>query len=92
MHTVATRAEWVARKIRAVLTELAETQLELLSSIMPTHAIQFLAMESSEAVPEHFLAMESSQAVPAHVSRLARGHLGVTLLFMDICGYTSMSK
>mmetsp|Transcript_26358 Transcript_26358/g.71294 ORF Transcript_26358/g.71294 Transcript_26358/m.71294 type:complete len:144 (+) Transcript_26358:182-613(+) len=36
--------------------------------------------------------MESSQAVPAHVSRLARGHLGVTLLFMDICGYTSMSK
>uniref|UniRef100_A0A7S3VNZ9 Guanylate cyclase domain-containing protein n=1 Tax=Dunaliella tertiolecta TaxID=3047 RepID=A0A7S3VNZ9_DUNTE len=58
---------------------LAESQLELLSSIMPQHAIQFLAMESTDAVPEY-------------VGQLARSHSNVTLLFMDIVGFTSMSK
>eukprot|EP00200_Dunaliella_tertiolecta_P015905 CAMPEP_0202420496 /NCGR_PEP_ID=MMETSP1128-20130828/49848_1 /ASSEMBLY_ACC=CAM_ASM_000463 /TAXON_ID=3047 /ORGANISM="Dunaliella tertiolecta, Strain CCMP1320" /LENGTH=281 /DNA_ID=CAMNT_0049028479 /DNA_START=172 /DNA_END=1014 /DNA_ORIENTATION=+ len=66
-------------KARAILTALAESQLELLANIMPQHAIQFLAMESSEAVPEH-------------VGQLARAHKSATLMFMDICGFTSMSK
>ncbi|KAF5837936.1 hypothetical protein DUNSADRAFT_3657 [Dunaliella salina] len=66
-------------QVRATLSTLAESQLILLSSIMPQHAVQFLATESSEAVPEH-------------VGQLARAHKGVTLLFMDIVGFTSMSK
>eukprot|EP00200_Dunaliella_tertiolecta_P002526 CAMPEP_0202348956 /NCGR_PEP_ID=MMETSP1126-20121109/6653_1 /ASSEMBLY_ACC=CAM_ASM_000457 /TAXON_ID=3047 /ORGANISM="Dunaliella tertiolecta, Strain CCMP1320" /LENGTH=658 /DNA_ID=CAMNT_0048940695 /DNA_START=339 /DNA_END=2315 /DNA_ORIENTATION=- len=66
-------------KVRTVLMALAESQLELLANIMPQHAIQFLALESSEAVPEH-------------VGQLARAHKSATLMFMDICGFTSMSK
>ncbi|KAF5837935.1 hypothetical protein DUNSADRAFT_3656 [Dunaliella salina] len=66
-------------QVRTTLTTLAELQLELLSSLMPQHAIEFLATESSEAIPEH-------------VGQLARAHRGVTLLFMDIVGFTSMSK
>mmetsp|Transcript_21429 Transcript_21429/g.55815 ORF Transcript_21429/g.55815 Transcript_21429/m.55815 type:complete len:1059 (+) Transcript_21429:129-3305(+) len=66
-------------QVRTTLTMLAESQLELLSSIMPQHAIQFLAMESTDAVPEY-------------VGQLARSHSNVTLLFMDIVGFTSMSK
>jgi len=66
-------------RVRKMLTALAESQLELLASIMPQHAIQFLAMESSEAVPEH-------------VGHLARAHKSATLLFMDVCGFTAMAK
>jgi len=39
-----------------------------------------------------FLAMESTQAVPCNIGLLARAHADVTLLFMDICGFTAMSK
>mmetsp|Transcript_18118 Transcript_18118/g.50743 ORF Transcript_18118/g.50743 Transcript_18118/m.50743 type:complete len:350 (-) Transcript_18118:842-1891(-) len=46
---------------------------------MPQHAIQFLALQSTAAVPQH-------------VGQLARAHKGVTLLFMDIVGFTQMSK
>jgi len=66
-------------QVRATLSSLAESQLELISSIMPQHAVQFLALESTAAVPEH-------------VGRLARAHKGVTLMFMDICGFTAMCK
>jgi len=66
-------------QVQATLSALAESQLELLSSIMPQHAIQFLALESTEAVPRH-------------VAQLAHAHKGVTLLFMDIVGFTSMCK
>jgi len=66
-------------QVQSTLSTLAESQLELLSSIMPQHAIQFLALESTEAVPRH-------------VAELAHAHTGVTLLFMDIVGFTSMCK
>jgi len=66
-------------QVKATLTALAESQLELLSSCMPQHAIQFLAMESTEAVPEH-------------VGQLARAHQDVTILFMDVVEFTSFSK
>ncbi|KAF5843538.1 nucleotide cyclase [Dunaliella salina] len=66
-------------QVQSTLSALAESQLELLSSLMPQHAVQFLALESTEAVPRH-------------VAELARAHKGVTLLFMDIVGFTSMSK
>eukprot|EP00983_Pelagomonas_calceolata_P081896 1155740-Pelagomonas_calceolata.AAC.1 len=39
-----------------------------------------------------FLALQSTAAVPQHVGQLARAHKGVTLLFMDIVGFTQMSK
>ncbi len=37
-------------QIHAALSELAEAQLALLAGIMPHHALQFLAMESTAAV------------------------------------------
>lgn len=39
-----------------------------------------------------FLAMQSSSAVPMNVNQIARRHSGVTLLFMDIKGFTSMAQ
>ncbi|KAF5829769.1 hypothetical protein DUNSADRAFT_15534 [Dunaliella salina] len=66
-------------QVRTTLTALAESQLELLSSALPQHAIQFLAMQSVEAVPEN-------------VGQLARAHQDVTIMFMDIVGFTEMSK
>jgi len=36
--------------------------------------------------------MESTQAVPRSIGHLARAHTDVTLMFMDICGFTAMSK
>ncbi|KAF5829378.1 hypothetical protein DUNSADRAFT_16182 [Dunaliella salina] len=66
-------------KVRTILTALAEAQLELLADLMPQHAIKFLAMESSEAVPQC-------------VGQLARKHKDATIMCMDICGFTAMSK
>eukprot|EP00983_Pelagomonas_calceolata_P028756 900857-Pelagomonas_calceolata.AAC.1 len=45
------------------------------------HAIDFLARQSS-----------ATDAIPQNMAKLARTHEAVTLLFMDICGYTTMSK
>jgi len=39
-----------------------------------------------------FLALESPEAVPRNIGKLARKHKGVTLLFMDIVGFTEFSK
>eukprot|EP00200_Dunaliella_tertiolecta_P012851 CAMPEP_0202391218 /NCGR_PEP_ID=MMETSP1127-20130417/91720_1 /ASSEMBLY_ACC=CAM_ASM_000462 /TAXON_ID=3047 /ORGANISM="Dunaliella tertiolecta, Strain CCMP1320" /LENGTH=807 /DNA_ID=CAMNT_0048993637 /DNA_START=585 /DNA_END=3009 /DNA_ORIENTATION=- len=94
-------------QVQSTLSTLAESQLELLSSIMPQHAIQFLALESTAAVPGRVAelahahkgvtllfmdALESTAAVPGRVAELAHAHKGVTLLFMDIVGFTSMCK
>eukprot|EP00983_Pelagomonas_calceolata_P104206 1158998-Pelagomonas_calceolata.AAC.5 len=45
------------------------------------HAIDFLARQSS-----------ATDAIPQNMAKLARGHEAVTLLFMDICGFTTMAK
>jgi class 3 adenylate cyclase len=39
-----------------------------------------------------FLVTESQGAIPKHVGQLARHHAQVTLMFMDIQGFTAMSK
>ncbi|KAF5832535.1 hypothetical protein DUNSADRAFT_11530 [Dunaliella salina] len=67
------------KRAQATLLALAESQLEILSGFLPQHAIQFLALQSTAAVPQS-------------VGQLARAHKGVTLLFMDIVGFTAMSK
>ncbi|KAF5829774.1 nucleotide cyclase [Dunaliella salina] len=45
------------------------------------HAIEFLAKRDSNA-----------DTIPQNVGKLARSHKMATVLFMDICGFTSMSK
>mmetsp|Transcript_9359 Transcript_9359/g.25236 ORF Transcript_9359/g.25236 Transcript_9359/m.25236 type:complete len:447 (+) Transcript_9359:4403-5743(+) len=66
-------------QVQAALSELAEAQLALLAGIMPHHALQFLALESTSAVP-------------TNAASLAREHKGCTIMFMDIVGFTSMCK
>lgn len=43
-------------------------------------------------LPLQFLATESVEAVPKFVGQLARAHQNVTIMFMDIVGFTQMSK
>ena len=54
-------------------------QLQMLCGIFPRHIIEFLSMRNLAAVPENYGA-------------LARSHEDITILFMDIVGFTSMSK
>ncbi|KAF5837932.1 adenylate and guanylate cyclase catalytic domain-containing protein [Dunaliella salina] len=68
-------------QVQGFLLSLAESQLLLLSSLLPKHAIDFLARQSS-----------ATDAIPQNMAKLARSHEAVTLLFMDICGYTTMAK
>ena len=57
-------------------------QLTMLSQIFPRHVIEYL----SGLVPS----TDGVQA--ADISTLARSHENVTILFMDIVGFTTMSK
>ena len=62
------------------LATLSEGQLSLLSSIFPRHVVEHLSMNGDMSrLPEHF-------------GGLARTHDNVTLLFLDIVGFTEMSK
>ncbi|GAX81666.1 hypothetical protein CEUSTIGMA_g9094.t1 [Chlamydomonas eustigma] len=63
----------------SILTGLSEGQLSMLSGIFPRHVIEFLSFNGSNAAPEL-------------MGQLARTHNDVTILFMDIVGFTDMSK
>lgn len=49
---------------------------------------QLLTAPHNALAPLQFLALQSTAAVPANTASLARRHKGVTLLFMDIVGFT----
>ena len=51
----------------------------MLCGIFPRHIIEFLSTRNLSSVPEHYGA-------------LARSHEDITILFMDIVGFTSMAK
>ncbi|GFH07034.1 guanylate cyclase domain-containing protein, partial [Haematococcus lacustris] len=65
--------------MEALLADLAESQLRMASNIFPRHVLEFLATNRGNNAPED-------------VAQLARQHKDVTLLFMDIVGFTSMAK
>ncbi|KAJ9529772.1 hypothetical protein QJQ45_014550, partial [Haematococcus lacustris] len=60
------------------LAELTEAQLSMLSQIFPRHVIEALSMGAEIDVDT--------------IARLARSHRDVSILFMDIAGFTAMSK
>ncbi|KAJ9507019.1 hypothetical protein QJQ45_004685 [Haematococcus lacustris] len=62
-----------------MLADLAESQLTMASQIFPKHIIEYMATSGPSFGPEQ-------------VAGLARQHHHVTILFMDIVGFTSMSK
>jgi hypothetical protein len=66
-------------QLEASIVELSEAQCSMLSSVFPRHIIEFLSL----------IKMES---IPAHIAEVARTHENVTIMFMDIVGFTSMSK
>ncbi|GAX76114.1 hypothetical protein CEUSTIGMA_g3557.t1 [Chlamydomonas eustigma] len=59
------------------MTALTEAQLTMLENMFPRHILEFVM---GTALPQ------------ANLGDLARQHEQVTILFMDICGFTSMSK
>ncbi|GFH08277.1 guanylate cyclase domain-containing protein [Haematococcus lacustris] len=65
-------------RLEKTLTELTEAQLSMLSQIFPRHVIEALSMGADIDVDT--------------IARLARSHTGVSILFMDIAGFTAMSK
>lgn len=65
-------------QVQDALLSLAEGQLLLLSSFLPQHAIEFLAKQCNAA------------SLPQPHS-LARSHRQVTLMFVDVVGFTSMA-
>jgi class 3 adenylate cyclase len=58
---------------------MSESQLSLLSDIFPRHVIEFLSLHDGVCPPEF-------------IGSLARKHQDVTILFMDVVGFTAMSK
>ncbi|KAJ9508086.1 hypothetical protein QJQ45_021443 [Haematococcus lacustris] len=62
-----------------MLADLAESQLTMASQIFPKHIIEYMATSGPSFGPQQ-------------VAGLARQHHHVTILFMDIVGFTSMSK
>ncbi|KAG1671140.1 hypothetical protein FOA52_005394 [Chlamydomonas sp. UWO 241] len=62
-----------------VLQELARAQLTVLSQSFPRHIVEFFSQFGGESVP-------------THMGSLARFHKDVTIMFMDIVGFTAMSK
>ncbi|GAX81550.1 hypothetical protein CEUSTIGMA_g8978.t1 [Chlamydomonas eustigma] len=65
--------------METLLGNMSEGQLSLLSSIFPRHVVEFLS------------ANDLSQ-LSAHFGSLARSHNHVTILFLDIVGFTVMSN
>ena len=53
-------------------------QLGMMAGIFPRHVIEYFSTHQA--------------AVPERMGQLARSHEGVTILFMDIVGFTSMAK
>lgn len=62
-----------------LLIEMSEGQLEMLSEIFPRHVIEFLSLHGLTCSPEL-------------IGSLARNHRDVTVLFMDIVGFTAMAN
>ncbi|GFH18227.1 guanylate cyclase domain-containing protein [Haematococcus lacustris] len=68
-----------AAAMETLLADLAESQLNTAASIFPKHIVEFLATSGNTSAPNQ-------------MAELARRHEDVTLLFMDIVGFTTMSK
>ena len=67
-------------QLENTLSELTEAQLAMLSQIFPRHVIEALSMGNSDNISVE------------QVAALAHSHRDVTVLVMDLVGFTSMSK
>ncbi|GAX73391.1 hypothetical protein CEUSTIGMA_g844.t1 [Chlamydomonas eustigma] len=66
-------------QMETTLADMSEGQLSLLSTIFPRHVVEHLSLTDLSALPSHF-------------GSLARSHDDVTILFLDIVGFTAMSQ
>ncbi|GFH31673.1 guanylate cyclase domain-containing protein, partial [Haematococcus lacustris] len=73
-----------AMETEKLLADLAEAQLRTASTIFPRHVVEFMTTRALKG--------GTSSTSPQEVAQLARQHKDVTLLFMDIVGFTSMAK
>ena len=60
-------------------TSTPKVHLDMLIDVYPRHVIEFLATHGTGAVPEA-------------VAQLAHSHTGISIFFMDVVGFTPMSK
>ncbi|KAF5842755.1 hypothetical protein DUNSADRAFT_5128, partial [Dunaliella salina] len=67
------------RKMRAISTALAQSQLQVLANFMPHQLLTCLAMESSEVARER-------------LRRLACAHKSATLMFLSVCGFNTAQE
>ena len=58
---------------------IPKVHLDMLIDVYPRHVIEFLATHGTGAVPEA-------------VAQLAHSHTGISIFFMDVVGFTPMSK
>ncbi|KAL6752720.1 hypothetical protein V8C86DRAFT_2748763 [Haematococcus lacustris] len=65
--------------MEALLADLVETQLNTAANLFPRHIVEYLSTNKSVSAPQQ-------------MAQLARQHQDVTLLFMDIVGFTALSK
>lgn len=75
----------VRAKMEKSMAAASEMQLLMLGEMFPRHVLEYVAQatKNREVCPW--------ERIPG-VSKLAKKHDGVTILFMDIVGFTSMSK
>ncbi|GAX75796.1 hypothetical protein CEUSTIGMA_g3239.t1 [Chlamydomonas eustigma] len=66
-------------QMETALADMSEGQLSLLSTIFPRHVVEHLSITGISSLPLHF-------------GSLARSHEDVTILFLDIVGFTAMSE
>ncbi|GFH14129.1 guanylate cyclase domain-containing protein [Haematococcus lacustris] len=66
-------------QMEALLADLVETQLNTAANLFPRHIVEYLSTNKSVSAPQQ-------------MAQLARQHQDVTLLFMDIVGFTALSK
>lgn len=71
-------------QVEQLLCDLTESQISIVASILPKHIMQHLTTITARS--------SSGEDQSGTLNALARTHEEVTLLFMDITGFTCMSK
>jgi len=61
------------------LVEMVQSQLDIMCESMPRHVVEFLMTKKSTEIP-------------AHMQSLTRCHSNVTIMFLDIVGFTVIAK
>ncbi len=68
--------------VEDAMADISRKHFSVLGQILPMHVIKFMAADTQGG----------SNQIPSNLGALARSHKSVSVLFMDIVGFTNMSK